>query len=98
MTGRISITTYVEVYVALMVLLLATALLAGVHLAYWSIVIALGIAAIKAILVILYFMHIRVSRGATIIFSAAGFVWLGILMTLSLSDLISRNYLHIPGK
>ncbi len=47
---------------------------------------------IKATLVILYFMHVRYSSKLTIVTVCAGFFWLLILITLSLSDYISRSW------
>jgi cytochrome c oxidase subunit IV len=54
-------------------------------------VVALAIACTKATLVILFFMHVRYSSKLTMITIAAGFFWLMILITLSLSDYLSRN-------
>ena len=55
-------------------------------------VVALAIACTKATLVILYFMHVRYSSRLTKITVAAGFFWLLILITLSLSDYITRDW------
>ncbi len=56
----------------------------------WNPIVALTIAVIKATLVILYFMHVRYSNKLTIITVCAGFFWLMILITLSLSDYLTR--------
>lgn len=53
-------------------------------------VVALTIACTKATLVILYFMHVRYSNKLTIITVCAGFFWLLILITLSMSDYLTR--------
>lgn len=55
-------------------------------------VVALVIAAIKATLVVLYFMHIRYGPRLQWIFAAAGFMWLAILIVLTLADVASRNW------
>lgn len=55
-------------------------------------VVALAIACTKATLVILFFMHIRYSNTLTKITVAAGFFWLLILISLSLSDYITRDW------
>ena len=52
--------------------------------------IAMGIAALKAALILLYFMHLRRAEGLLRIFAAAGFFWLGIMLTLALSDYFTR--------
>jgi cytochrome c oxidase subunit IV len=54
-------------------------------------VVALTIACTKATLVILFFMHVRYSTKLTMITVAAGFFWLLILITLSLTDYLSRT-------
>ena len=54
-------------------------------------IIALAIACTKAILVILFFMHVRYSDKLTMITVACGFFWLLILITLSLTDYLSRT-------
>src|SRR5260370_34923281 len=64
--------------------------------AFWDLgifnpVVALTIAVIKAVLVILFFMHVRYSSKLTKVTVAAGFFWLMILITLSLSDYLSRT-------
>lgn len=95
---------YVAVLVALMILLAATLVTAFVDLdkliagenhrgtGYWNMSVALLIAVLKAILIILFFMHVKYGSRLTWAFAAAGFVWLGILLTLSMSDYLSRNY------
>ena len=55
-------------------------------------VVMLTIAAIKATLVILYFMHVKYSPRTLWVFVAAGFMWLVILIVLTLSDYTSRNW------
>ena len=54
-------------------------------------IIALAIACTKATLVILFFMHVRYSDRLTMITVACGFFWLLILITLSLTDYLSRT-------
>jgi cytochrome c oxidase subunit 4 len=62
------------------------------NLGIFNPVVALTIAVIKAVLVILFFMHVRYSSRLTMVTVAAGFFWLLILITLSLSDYISRDW------
>jgi cytochrome c oxidase subunit IV len=86
------------VYIALIVLLLITWGAAYVNLGPWNNVVALAVAVTKGLLILLFFMELRVSRKATWLAAAAGFVWLGILLVLSGSDYITRGVLHIAGK
>lgn len=59
-------------------------------------IVALTIACTKAVLVILFFMHVRYSSKLTMITVGAGFFWLLILITLSLLDYISRPWPLAP--
>jgi cytochrome c oxidase subunit IV len=90
--------TYIVVWVALMGLMILTAGLSRIDLGEWSTVVALAIAAIKALLVILFFMHVRYeSQKMAWIFVVAGFFWLGILLTLTLTDYLTRGSLGVVG-
>lgn len=95
---------YVAVLVTLMVLLVLTLIAAFVDLdkmiagehhsgtAYWNMTVAVIIAMCKAFLIILFFMHVKYGSRLTWAFASAGFVWLGIMITLSMSDYFTRNY------
>ncbi len=76
-------------------------LVAGTFLTYWAAfqdfgagnpIIALAIACTKATLVILFFMHVRYSSRLTKLTVAAGFFWLLIMITMSLSDYLTRAF------
>lgn len=99
---HITLRTYVIVFAALMVLLAATVAAALLPYHRWNIpglgiAIALTIAFIKAILVVLYFMHVRISSRLTQIFVLAGLFWLGILITITLADYLSRPWLPMSS-
>jgi cytochrome c oxidase subunit IV len=83
---------YLVIIFTLMALTCATWAIAFVDLGIWNPVVALTIAVIKAVLVILFFMHVRYSSKLTKVTVAAGFFWLLILITLSLLDYISRSW------
>ncbi len=90
--------TYIWVWVALMALMAATAGLSRVNLGEWSTVVALAIAVVKALLVILFFMHVRYeSQKMTWVVIVAGFFWLCLLLGLTLTDYLSRGYLGVAG-
>ncbi len=89
--------TFFLVYVALMVLLVLTYVASLFNLGFVGIVIAMAIAACKAVLIILYFMHVKVSRQLIWIAAIVGFIWLGIMMGLTFNDYLSRNWLGVPG-
>ncbi len=90
--------TYMVIGVILLGLTLATYLVAFINLGPWNTVIALGIASVKAVLIILFFMHARYSRGMTRVAIGAGLLWLGILLVGTIDDMISRGWLGVPGK
>lgn len=83
---------YFIVYIILMVLLALTVAVAQLDIGALGILIALTIATIKAVLVMLYFMHVRYSSRLTWIFAASGFAWLVIMYTLIMSDYLSRGW------
>jgi cytochrome c oxidase subunit 4 len=80
------------VYIALLALLVITVLIAQFHLGAFGIVLALVIAITKAVLVILYFMHLRQASRLTWLFAGAGFVWLMIMFSFLLLDYVSRGW------
>jgi cytochrome c oxidase subunit 4 len=86
------------VWVALMALMALTAGLSRLDLGPWSTVVAMAIAVIKALLVILFFMHVRYEdQKITWVVVIAGFFWLAILLALSMTDYLSRGYLGVAG-
>src|SRR5256885_6710244 len=58
----------------------------------FNIVIALGIATIKATLVVLYFMHARYSPKRTQLVIVCSVFWLAIMLTLTLADYDTRPH------
>ncbi|MGH7798101.1 MAG: cytochrome C oxidase subunit IV family protein [Candidatus Binatia bacterium] len=88
----ISVRTYVLVFVGLLALTATTTAVAFIDLgADWNSALAVGIAVVKALLVILFFMHVLYSRPLTWIFVGAGFFWLAILFALTLADYATRD-------
>jgi len=83
--------TYFTVGVALLVLFLLTIAIAYVDLGPLNVVAAMTIATLKAILVVLYFMHVRYGSKVTWVFVIASLFWLLILLVLTLSDYLTRN-------
>lgn len=86
---------YLVIFLALVVGTCLTWGIAFLNLGIFNPVVALAIACIKATLVILYFMHIRYSDRLTMVTVGAGFFWLLILITLSLSDYLSRSLVTV---
>ena len=92
----VSVGMYLVIYVALMALLAATVGAAYLHLGNMTVVAAVAIAAVKACLIILYFMHIRFSGRTRWVFAVVGFLWLAILFSLAMTDYLSRGWLGVP--
>jgi cytochrome c oxidase subunit IV len=100
-----SIQTNVVIFGALIVLLFATVGAAYMPLGDFHFATAMVIAAAKAVLIVMYFMHVKYSHRLTAIICAASFLWLGIMIALTLTDYMTRytpqeprGWLHIPGK
>jgi cytochrome c oxidase subunit 4 len=90
--------SYLTVYAALMVLLVATVGAAFIDLGWFNFTLTMIIAVAKALMILLIFMHVRYSERLIWVFSGAGFLWLGLLIALSLNDYFTRGWLNIPGK
>jgi cytochrome c oxidase subunit IV len=82
---------YYVVFAALMVLLIATLVVAEINVGRAAFFVAALIATVKAALIVLYFMHVRYSQPLTWIVALAGFFWLAILFVLTLSDYVTRH-------
>lgn len=89
--------TSVLVCLALLGLLALTYGVSHVNLGDFNIVIALAIAFMKMMLVVLFFMELRWSSRLTWVVAAAGLFWFVLLVTLTLSDVITRIPVSLPG-
>ena len=92
------IRTNIAVFVALLVLLVMTVVAARLPLGALHVPVAMTIATIKAVLIVLFFMHLLHSHRLMMIVSAASFFWLAIMVALTLNDYLTRGILDIPGK
>ena len=90
--------TYLAVYVALMVLLFLTLGAAYIDLDPMNYAVSLSIAVAKAVLIVLFFMHVRYGPRLTGLFAVAAYLWLAILIAISLGDYFTRDMLSILGK
>ena len=88
---------YLSVLIALMALLAVTVCASFVDFDRFagrgvSAAIALSIAIAKGLLIVLFFMHVKYGSRLIWVFAAAGFVWLSILLSLTLTDYLTRNH------
>ena len=86
-----SVGLYLAVFGALMVLTAITVAVAFVNLGVLNNIVALSIAGIKTTLVVLFFMHVHYASRVTKIFAVAGFFWLSIMITFTVSDMDVRK-------
>ena len=84
---------YFAIYAVLLTLTATTVAVAFVDIGPLNNVVALTIAVSKALLVILYFMHVRYSDRLTWVVVGSGFVWLLILIGFTMSDVLTRQIL-----
>ena len=83
--------TYLMVFGALIVLLLVTFFASLLPTSEpWSFLIALVIAVVKAVLVILFFMHVKDASRVTWLFCGCSFLWLIIMLALTFGDYLTR--------
>src|SRR5216117_977111 len=81
---------YLAVFATLAAGTIITYLASLVNLGWANTPIALGIATIKAVLVILFFMHVIHSTRLTWVVVIGSFVWLGVLFVLTFADYLTR--------
>jgi len=88
----ISSKMYVGIWATLMVLTVVTASVAFIDLGPLNTVVALVIATCKALLVVLFFMHVKyTSEKLTKMVIASSLFWLLLLLFLSLADYTTRS-------
>jgi len=86
---------YVGIWAALMCLTVITASVAFIDLGPFNTVVCLVIATVKALLVVLFFMHVKyASEKLTKMVIVSALFWLLILLFLSLADYTTRGIGH----
>ena len=88
---------YLKNWAALLALLLLTVGAAYITLGVFNTVIALTIAAIKAFLIVLIFMHIKWAGKLLHLAAVAGILWLGIMIAMVLGDYLTRGWIAGAG-
>ncbi len=84
--------TYYTIFAILMVCTYLTWQVAYFDLGPLNTIAALGIALFKAVLVVLFFMHVKGSTRLTKLVIVGGFFWLGILLALTMGDYLTRGW------
>ena len=83
---------YVAIFLTLLVLTAVTTGISFVDLGVFNAVIALAIACLKASLVVLFFMHLHYSSRLLKLTVAAGLFTFCLLLSLTMTDYISRAW------
>jgi cytochrome c oxidase subunit 4 len=86
----VPLTIYYGIFGILMVLTAVTVGVAYIDLGRWNTVVALAIACFKAMIVVLYFMHVKYSTRLIKLTVIAGLYWMVILFGLTLGDYLTR--------
>ena len=87
------VSLYLMVFAALMVGTILTVVVARFDLGPLNNIVMLARAVTKALLVVLFFMHVRWGTRLTWVVAGSGFFWLLILFTLTMTDYMSRGWI-----
>ncbi len=91
-TETVSTKTYFRTFGALLGLLALTVGANFVNLGPFNIVVALAISIAKGALIMMFFMEVRYSHPIVWLFATASFLWLIILLTITMSDYATRGW------
>jgi cytochrome c oxidase subunit 4 len=83
---------YYTIFGILMLCTYLTVQIAFFDLGALNAIAALGIAVIKAVLVVLFFMHVKYSTRLTWAVVLGSVFWFGILIALTLGDYLTRSW------
>jgi cytochrome c oxidase subunit IV len=91
------LSVYFQTYAVLLVGLVLTVAASHVHIgpastSFFNNLVAMSIAVAKALVVVLFFMHVRYSSRLVWVWAGAGFVWF-LLMFIMFFDYMTRIYL-----
>jgi cytochrome c oxidase subunit 4 len=87
---------YYTIFAALMVLTIVTVAVTYVHLDRFNLAVALAIAVTKAMLVILFFMHVKYSPKLIKVTVGCSFFFLFIMFVITMSDYLTRGQMGLP--
>ena len=85
--------TYFGVYALLIALTGLTLWTASINLDLFNTAVALGIATVKVVLVVLFFMHVKYSSKLVWVVIAAGLLTLVFLLGFTMADYFTRSFL-----
>jgi cytochrome c oxidase subunit 4 len=85
-----SLLSYFVIFFALMALTVLTVWVSRIDLGTMNTAVAMAVAIVKAVLVILWFMHVIHSPRMTWIVVISSFLWLAVMFALFFSDYLTR--------
>ncbi len=83
---------YLTIFFALLVLTTVTVAASFIEMGVFNPIVALAIAVVKAVLVVLFFMHVKYSTRLTKLTVGAGIFTFLVLISLTLSDYFTRAW------
>lgn len=95
---NVSVKSYVLAYIALLVLMLINIGIAFINLGWANMFIGVTIAVIQVAVLVLVLMQAYFEKPLIHIVMGGAILWFLILITLTFSDYITRNWLPITGK
>lgn len=95
---KLPVARHLKIYLTLVALQGISLGLAFLPVGRWMSACNYGIALLQVSLIWIFYMHLRSARPVTRYFSLLGIAWLCILVTLTLSDYVSRNWMLFPAK
>ena len=98
MDSDIPVRVHVVVWLVLLLLAGVNLGLSQLRLGGWSGALALLIAALQALLISMFLMHLRWSPAVVRIIAVAALLWLVILIVGTLDDVLTRGWLSAPGR
>jgi cytochrome c oxidase subunit IV len=93
----VPVRVYLLIFTSLLVLTATTVGVAFIDLGPLNNLVAMGIAVLKATLVILFFMHVRYSTRLTGLVILSGLFALAIMVGLTFVDYATRGWLGVAG-
>ena len=96
--ASVSIKAYTLTWLSLLALTLITSVIGFVDLGVFTMIIAVAIAALKAIIIAAIFMHALLEAKLVKVVIAGGIVWFLILVTLTMSDYVTRGWMPYTNK
>ncbi len=90
--------TYIFTWLGLLGLTLLTTLIGFINMGPFSMVVAVAIATMKAALIVGFFMHALYEKALVRVILAGGVIWFLILVSMTMTDYITRGWLPWPGK